>query len=392
MHLGLERIKRALKDLGGPSQDIPAIQIIGTNGKGSIASFLQSIFKIANIHTGVYTSPHLISWCERIQVDKELISPTDLRTFLTKIKQIAEKHKLTPFEYVTATAFDYFSTRNVDLLVLEAGLGGRLDATSIHPNRKIIAIASIGLDHCQHLGNSLQEISKEKTAAIPNDAIVISGPQHPQVAEIIQKETEIKKATLKWVSKVPKEWKLGLRGEIQRQNAAVAKAVIEAISLIGWNISKEEIKTGLSQASWPGRMQFATWRGLPVVIDGAHNPHAAKQLSIERAALTEQDTSTCWILGIQSHKQGPEILRYLLKPGDKAWIVPIPGHSHWQQRQLSEACQDLKNQLISAKSAEDALCKIFSMGHWPSPPPLIAGSLYLLGNLLATGIIKQSSQ
>ena len=182
MDLGLERMQQALQAMGNPCASIPAIQVVGTNGKGSIASFIASSLKAAGIRVGLTTSPHLVSWCERISSDGELISIVELRQRLTALQPLAQTHRLTPFELLMATAFDHFRSREVELLVLEVGLGGRLDATTAHPYRPIIAMANIGLDHCEHLGYSLKEITAEKSAVISPGAAVISARQQAEVA------------------------------------------------------------------------------------------------------------------------------------------------------------------------------------------------------------------
>ena len=151
LDLTLKRMQNALIAMGNPCQSIPAIQIAGTNGKGSIANFISSGLKSLDIKAGTTTSPHLISWCERISTNGTNISPKELRERLNNLKSIINNFELTPFESLIASALDYFNDQSVELIVLEVGLGGRLDATTAHSYRPIIAMAGIGLDHCEHL-------------------------------------------------------------------------------------------------------------------------------------------------------------------------------------------------------------------------------------------------
>ena len=387
MDLGIDRMTMALKAMGDPCAEIPAIQIVGTNGKGSIASFIQSSLKSAGIKTGVTTSPHLVSWCERIRIDENLISPKEFRQRLTSLQSLAKDCRLTPFELVMATAFDHFADHKVELLVLEVGLGGRLDATTAHPFRPVIAISSIGIDHSEYLGENLKDIAKEKAAVISSGSTVISGPQHPDVTKVLKETVDKRHAVIHWVSSLPHEWSLGIRGDVQRKNAAVAMGALQALETLGWQLSQKAIREGLALATWPGRLQSTNWKGFPLLIDGAHNPHAAEQLSKERNNWDQQKSGVRWILGIQSHKEAPSMLRHLLKPFDIAWIVPVPSHTSWTKIQLSKACPELAQQLMEANVVEEVLERLVLTRQWPNPPPVIAGSLYLIGDLITKDII-----
>ena len=388
MDLGLKRMESALKTMGSPCSEIPAIQIVGTNGKGSIASFIKSTLQTAGIKTGVTTSPHLVSWCERIQIDGELISPQVFRELLISLNPLQEVHKLTPFELVIASAFKYFAKQEVQLLVLEVGLGGRLDATTAHPFRPVVAIASIGLDHCEYLGKSIKEIAKEKAAVISSGSKVISAEQHPDVKKILEETIEKKNAQIQWVTPLPQEWDLGLSGDIQRKNAAVARGALQSLEKYGWKLDEQTIRKGLALATWPGRLQKTSWHGLRLLIDGAHNPQAAKQLSKERTNWNQEEKGVQWILGMQRHKAAPEMLRHLIKPYDIAWIVPVPNHNSWSKAQLAATCPELANQLRQANEVEQVFSTLQMKNQWPSPPPVVAGSLYLIGDLLKQKIVN----
>jgi dihydrofolate synthase/folylpolyglutamate synthase len=183
MDLSLERMQRALADLASPCADVPAVQVVGTNGKGSIACMIHSGLTAAGLRSGLTTSPHLTSWCERICVNQQQIELAQLRQRLKQLQPLAQLHNLTPFEQLITAALVHFESSDLDWLVLEAGLGGRLDATTAHPNRPLIAIGSIGMDHCEHLGHSLTAISNEKAAVISPGAHVISAPQPEAVSQ-----------------------------------------------------------------------------------------------------------------------------------------------------------------------------------------------------------------
>ena len=390
MDLSLERMQRALADLANPCADVPAVQVVGTNGKGSIACMIHSGLTAAGLHSGLTTSPHLTSWCERICVNQQQIELPQLRQRLKQLQPLAQHHNLTPFEQLISAALVHFEANTLDWLVLEAGLGGRLDATTAHPYRPLIAIGSIGMDHCEHLGHSLTAISSEKAAVISPGAHVISAPQHEEVTKVLEARSQDMGATLEWVEPLPDAWELGLPGHLQRRNGAVARAALRRMNALGSAITEGQIRQGLAQARWPGRLQTLHWNHQSVRVDGAHNPDAAQQLALERRCWNHPGHQQIWILGIQGHKQAPEMLRILLEPNDEAWIVPVPGHVSWTADALSEIFPTHAHQLRSASSVEDVLIKLFKNDSDRSRPmPVIAGSLYLIGSLLNEGVLQE---
>jgi dihydrofolate synthase/folylpolyglutamate synthase len=330
-----------------------------------------------------------VSWCERICVNQKSITLVELHQRLQALEPFAEQHQLTTFERLITAAFLHFKANEVDWMVLEAGLGGRLDATTAHPQRPLIAVGAIGIDHCEHLGDTLTAISREKAAAISPGAHVISAAQLDPVRAVLEEHTRTVGATLEWVEPLPDDWDLGLPGTLQRSNGAVAYGALRQIRKLGSKISDPSIRQGLAKAHWPGRLQTVLWNGRPIRLDGAHNPAAAAQLAQERACWCDRQHTQLWILGIQAHKQAPEMLQLLLKPNDFAWIIPVPGHESWTLDRLSDACPNLVHQMGRANDVLDVLNGLASApGSWPNPSPLIAGSLYLLGELMAQGIIE----
>ena len=391
MDLQLDRMQGALRHLGSPCDDIPAIQIAGTNGKGSIASFISGVLHQNGIRCGVTTSPHLVSWCERIAVDGQPIELADLRQLLNELASVFKTFQLTPFEQLLASALVHFHRETVDLLVLEVGLGGRLDATTAHPKRPLIAMASIGLDHCEHLGSTLTAVATEKAAVITRGSCVVSAEQHPDVRAVLENRCDQQGAELRWVNPLDDSWCLGLAGELQRSNAAVARGVLLALGPHGWPLSDNDLRTGFARARWNGRMQRVRWRNEPLLMDGAHNPAAAEQLNLERRHWPGEKEGVNWILGIQAHKQGIAMLQTLLQPQDRAWIVPVPDHNSWTLEALLQRSpqwtQQWRQQLIAASSVEQALVQINAPERRKSTVPVLAGSLYLIGDLLARAVV-----
>lgn len=383
--LGLGRLQAALAAGGNPQQRFRAVQVAGTNGKGSICTFLQTILRRAGWRVGSYRSPHLVSWCERIQIHDAWIEPSQLRSDLQHWQAIGRRHDLTPFELLTAAAFDRFAQSQLDLVILEVGLGGRLDATTAHPQRPVIGMASIGLDHCEHLGATLPLIAREKAGVMSPGAAVFSAPQEPSVAAVLQQEADRLDCRLHWLEPLACEEEggppLALAGRWQQANAAVAAAMARALGEPARPVTETAILEGLATARWPGRLERRQWRGRPLWIDGAHNPPAAQVLGAElqRLAPASGPQRRRWLLGIQRHKQAAEMLQALLQPGDEARIVPIPGHRCWQREELIAERPGLRFQLADSEGMEADLDWLTA---GEAVQPVIAGSLHLLGEVI----------
>ena len=394
--LGLARLQAALADLGHPEHRFAAVQVAGTNGKGSISTLVHRSLLAAGIQAGLYTSPHLVSWTERIRPGAEPIAPDVLRRHLQTARASAEHHGLTPFELVTAAAFLAFAEAGCPLVVLEVGLGGRLDATTCHPAREVIGFATVGLDHREFLGPDLASIAGEKAGVLRSGSVAVSGPQDPAVTAVLEAAALAAGADLRWRSPLPRQadgrlaigedWcDCGLAGAVQALNGAVALGMLEALAERGWPISMAAIRAGFAAARWPGRLQQLHWHGIPLLLDGAHNPPAAAALERE---LAEQPSRhglrpgpRCWVIGMLANKEGTTILETLLAPDDRAWIVPVPGHSSWSRTTLVEAAPALAPQLAEAGDPETGIAAAHAAAS--GGRVIVAGSLYLIGSLLA---------
>ena len=303
----LRRIEELLLQLGNPHLGARAVHIAGTKGKGSTSAMIASILSTAGYRTGLYTSPHLHSLRERINIDGQPISEGELIPLVEKIKPYVEvinrenKYgQLTTFELLTALAFIYFKEKKVDFQVLEVGLGGRLDATNVVKS-EVCVITSISFDHMEVLGNTLTQIATEKTGIIKPGSIVITSPQFPEAAEVIERVCWEKEVRL---IKVGKEvtWQKGifnlsgqsfrvkgmrddyeltipLLGEHQLDNAATAVAAVEALADFGIKVSPQNIAQGLARTQWQGRLQILKSEPL-LLVDSAHNADSARKLGI----------------------------------------------------------------------------------------------------------------
>ena len=306
IHLGLERVAEALKDLGRPERRLLAVHVAGTNGKGSTCAFVSRALEAAGLKVGLYTSPHLVRFNERIQVDGCPIDDTELgaRT-LAVLKRYRRRDErpfpLTYFELGTVVAFHHFFEERVEIAVIETGLGGRLDATSCcHP--LVTAITPISFDHMEWLGHTLEAIAGEKAGILRRRVPVICSAQPPEALGVLEAAAAAVKAPLSlqgrdfdldpsMTYRGPR-WslaglELSLRGPHQRQNAAVALACLEALAGQGVPVTPEAAREGLRTARWPGRLEEVPLRpdGPTLLLDGAHNPAGAEALAASLDAL-----------------------------------------------------------------------------------------------------------
>jgi len=380
--LGLSRIKKALQELGYPCKDIPAIQIIGTNGKGSIAAYLESILFEAKKNFGVTTSPHLFEVYERIRVNKKNINKIDFEKIYGLIEEKFSTFELTPFEKIICCALNFFDNEKVELLILEAGLGGRLDATTAHKSRPIIAIGNIGLDHKEFLGDTIEKIAMEKLAVIEKNSIVISCNQNSQVEKLINKKVEEVGAEIIWKDSISNSYELGLKGIFQKQNAAVAVGAIEALNNLGFNIKQKHIFEGLKKTAWKGRLEIINYFNKKILVDCAHNYPAAKALSNERSNWENEDEGIYWILGVQKQKDIYAILSTLLKKNDHLLLVPVPNQPSWQLKDLFQIKEINFQKIIEFKTFENAIEYLFSLEKWPPNNPVLTGSIFLVAEFI----------
>ena len=393
MDLSLERMQAALADLSNPCAGVPAVQVVGTNGKGSIACMIHSGLTAAGLRSGLTTSPHLTSWCERICVNQQQIELAQLRQRLKQLQPLARHHNLTPFEQLITAALVYFEANSLDWLVLEAGLGGRLDATTAHPNRPLIVIGSIGMDHCEHLGHSLTAISSEKAAVIGPGAHVISAPQHEAVTKVLEARSQEMGATLEWVEPLTDEWQLGLSGHLQRRNGAVALCSAATDECNGQRDHRGADPARAGPSPLAGKASNTALE--PPICARGWCPQPRCRSSSSRSSVVagaSQGNNRSGFLAFRATSKPQKCSRMLLEPNDEAWIVPVPGHVSWTanqiERDLPNACTSTKERLLRGGRSR---CNLFmnDAGQSEANTPVIAGSLYLIGSLLAEGVLKE---
>ncbi len=382
IQLGLSRIKEALGVLNHPCKNIPAVQIVGTNGKGSITAFIENILYAEKINIGVTTSPHLLDICERIRVNKGNINREEFESLFNKIENNLSTNKLSPFEKIICCALKFFDLKKIDLLILEAGLGGRLDATSAHNLRPIIAIGNIGLDHKEYLGDSIEKIAKEKVAVIEKNAFVVTCNQDIKVEEIIKTRAEEVGAKIIWKESLSSNYKLGLKGNFQKQNAAVAVGVIEALNNLGFSVGECSIKKGLKNTKWNGRLEVINCLNKKILLDCAHNYSAAKALSEERLTWDNNKEGIYWILGVQRQKDIVSMIKVLIKKNDHILLVPVPNQVSWRIKELSSINGLNHLKITEFEKVELAFNYLLALKKWPKCNPVITGSIFLVAEFI----------
>ena len=272
--LGLDNIQRLLGALSCPARDQRIIHVAGTNGKGSVCAMIEAICRASDYRTGLFTSPHLVTFRERIRVNGAMISQSQVAAGLTTIRELVRDWEPHPtfFEIATALALHHFKEENCELIVLETGMGGRLDATNaITP--VVSVITPIHYDHQKWLGNSLAEIAAEKAGIIKPGTPAVSAKQLPEAEAIIREKAEQCEASLRFVSSTIDSASIALSGSYQKQNAALAAAALKAAQIA---LKDGALAEGLASVSWPAR--FQRWDDR-IVIDGAHNPAGARVLA-----------------------------------------------------------------------------------------------------------------
>ncbi len=393
VHLGLKRIEKLLADLNNPHHQVPIIHVGGTNGKGSVCAYLSSVLTEAGYRVGRYTSPHLVDWTERICLNEQPIEPQILAEILQHIKDKIDPNQESPtqFEVITAAAWLYFAQSQVDIAIVEVGLGGRLDATNVCDRPLVSVITSISREHWQRLGPTVAHIAREKAGILKANCPVVIGKLPPEAKEVFTGKIKELDCLATWVEPAEVsshnsgyaqyqgiEYPLPLLGEVQLSNSALAMAAIQILQQKGWKISTAAIQAGMKKTSWLGRLQWMEWKNLSLLIDGAHNPAAATAL---RNYIDTQAKSVIWVMGMLSTKDHQDIFTALLRPKDELHLVPVPDHSTADPQELADLAQQVCPQLSQCKTYNDLSIALETVKNRQDSESLVVlcGSLYLIG-------------
>jgi dihydrofolate synthase/folylpolyglutamate synthase len=377
--LGLENIERLLAALPGSGLETAApckvIHVAGTNGKGSVCAMIEAIARTAGHRTGLFTSPHLISFRERILVNGEKISEDEVAGGLTEIRELIGSWDPHPtfFEIATALALQHFQTTRCEILVLETGMGGRLDATTAVQS-SVSVITPIDFDHEKWLGHSIDQIAKEKAGIIKPRIPVVSAPQRREAEVIIRQRAEQCDAPLQFVSDLWTKTRIALRGEHQKMNAALAIAALQATHI---QVSDDATARGLSSVEWPARFQIWNER---IVIDGAHNPAGARILVQTWREEFGNERATI-LLAILRDKNAAEIVHALAPIATRLVLPQIRSERALPPNELAEVLSATTPSL--PYSITPSVAKAISAAQRTSERVLITGSLHFAGEALA---------
>ena len=412
--LSLDRMRSLLARLGDPQTRLPPVfHIAGTNGKGSTSAFLRAMLEAAGKRVHVYTSPHLVRFHERIRLAGTLISDDALQILLDECEQAARDTPITFFEITTAAALLAFARVPADALILEVGLGGRLDATNVIDSPLVCVITPVGLDHQHYLGETIELIAAEKAGIVKRGRPVVIGPQSDAAYDVIEREAARLDAPLTaWGREFSAHDERGrmvfqddsgvmdlphprLMGAHQIENAALAIAALKAQDL--FKVSDAAIEKGLTSVAWPARMQRLTYgplveqapEGAEVWLDGGHNPHAGAAVSALLADLEDQRPRPLFLIcGMLNTKDAANYLGHFRGLVRHVVTIAIPGEKNTMGAgALYDAARAAGLNADPADDLEDAMDLVTARaqldGDAAAPRILICGSLYLAGRVLA---------
>jgi dihydrofolate synthase/folylpolyglutamate synthase len=384
---GLTQTFKLAARVGNPQNTLRFIHVAGTNGKGSTCAMLESMYRAAGLRVGLFTSPHLVAFCERIQVNRQSIDETEVSRLVGEMQLLlkgfpVEEHP-TFFEVVTVMALQYFATQKCDLVIWETGLGGRLDATNIVTPLASV-ITNIQFDHQKYLGESLASIAAEKAGIIKPAVPVITGTDAPEALDVIRQTAAKRKAPLTLVT--PKKAQeppldslsLPLLGEHQKLNAAVALATVDTLNST-LPCTQDTRREGLSRLQWPGRLQLVTRpSGQRILLDGAHNISGAQSLAAALKGLFP-DAEPVLILGILRDKDWSHMCEILAPLATRILLVPVHSERTAEPHGLAEICRRSNPhvEVSEEESLRAALAKTQDKSF-----AVVAGSLYLIGEAM----------
>lgn len=376
--LGLDGPRHLLKEsLAYPSSNTKVIHVAGTNGKGSTCAMIDSVARAGGMRTGLFTSPHLIDYRERIKVSGVEIPEEDCAELLTDLRGICERMETHPtfFEITLVLAMRWFRMRECELIILETGMGGRMDATTAVP-ADVCVITPIGLDHMQWLGETIELIAAEKAGIFLEGVPVVSSAQEPGAKFVLQKEANEKRCPIEFIEEPLNGYPIALQGPHQSRNAALALA---ALHQLGMRLDYDVVHYGLSKVRWPGRFERFPAENRPeIILDGAHNPHAAEVLA-ETWRQQFGETKATLLFSAVSSKDISGILAWLAPLAERIHLCPVDTPRAVSASDLAASLPENTPPHRTFETFQEAL----DVSLKQAEPILIAGSLYLVGEAKA---------
>ncbi len=383
INLSLERIEAVTKLLGNPQDKFKIIHIAGTNGKGSVCAIIVNILKHGGYKTGLYTSPHLVNYTERIRINGNEISKADFSKYISGICTVAEKNNidLTEFEILTAAAFKYFADNNIDYAVIETGLGGRFDATNVIKKPILSIITSISFDHTDRLGNTIEQIAAEKAGIIKENSIVIVSKDNKGY-EVIKKTAQEKHSKLITVDKDietvfengnnyavfnENKYPFPLLGLYQNKNLALCTEAVKHIN----GITENAVREGLKTLKWDARLEYKKDKNL--IIDGAHNPDGALELK-KSLDYYFKNQKRIFIYSSLKTKDYKQISNILFNDEDEVYFYEFNHKDKLSFDEFKQSAKQLKHLYKFNPSRLDNLMQKDCL-------KIVTGSLYMIGEL-----------
>ena len=367
INLGLDRISSILDLLGNPQDNLKCIHVAGTNGKGSVCAIIASILNCAGIKTGLYTSPHIFEYTERIKINGVDISKADFANYVFEIVKIADENNihLTEFEILTAVMFKYFSDNNVEVVVLETGLGGRFDATNVIKSNLCAIITHIDLDHTERLGNTRSKIAFEKAGIIKPDCPVFTCEGYEEIKDRADECNSL------FVMVAPFEdpTNLALKGTCQQENLSLA---LTAVRHVFPNIPEEIIQEGIKKVKHPCRFQICKDN---LIIDGSHNPNGAMALR-ESLDLYFPNSKRCFVFGCLRNKDYKKMMEILFSKGDEIYFYHFNNQNSCSIKELQESCEFPSKIFKSLDKLPQDYLKI------------VCGSFYMLNEIIPQSLVR----
>ena len=395
---GLGRTQALLEKMGNPEKKLKFVHIAGTNGKGSTAAMTASILRKAGYRTGLYTSPYIYRFHERMQVDGMEITDEELTAVTEYVKPLAQSLKETPteFELVCCIAFEYFVRKGCDIVVLEVGMGGAFDATNVIETPEVAVITNIGLDHTEVLGDTLEKIAQTKSGIFKDNghAVVYRGtPSVEAVFERVcaERNTALIKADFASLKLKKhsldgqvfdcgdrKDLVLPLLGDHQLHNASVVLSVVDTLKQIGWNISEQNIRDGLRDVQWPGRFDIVS-RSPLFIIDGGHNPQCIEAL-VKNIEDYLKNRKVIAITGVLADKDYADMYVPVMPYVHKFVCITPPNPRKLEAMELAKYLREKGADAVGSETIEDGV-KLALREAGADGVILCFGSLYSIGSI-----------
>ncbi len=395
VRFGVDRMQHLVAELGHPERSYPVVHIAGTNGKGSVSAMVESILRAAGCRTGLYTSPHLVKLGERVQVNRQLLTEQEIVAYTKELSPVAQRLAATGpdehptfFEFMTAMAFLQFARRNVDVAVIEVGMGGRLDATNV-VQPEVTVITSIGLDHMEQLGDNVAKIAREKAGIIKPGRPVVMGRLPAEAEQVVREVARAHHVPVHSVREVFGENladypSTNLEGDYQRWNAATATLAVRLLRG-KFPLDDATIARGLQQVIWPGRWQRTSIGGRPLILDASHNPEGAQVLENNLHKLVAAaGRKPIIVTGVLGEFRARALLDVVCRYGREVHLVPPHQERACTYEQL-EAIVDpevkpmLRRATLEQIFPDERTCTLGG----PDDIVVVTGSIYLLGEVLA---------